>query len=106
MISPDWSTAPKWAKFAAMDSSGAWYWFEERPALAEDLGIWCAGGHNTAAHKFQGWQKSLSERDVREVIRLTKISGAAAGDCVLEDWLAAGWTVDQLLANGYAERAS
>ncbi len=27
----DWSTAPEWANWLAMDSDGAWYWYEDKP---------------------------------------------------------------------------
>lgn len=102
MIKPDWSGAPKWAQFVAMDSSGAWYWYAERPVLDVNLGIWCAGGHRTEAHKFQRWEDSLSARgNASTAIRLTE-SGKAYG-VTLDDWIAQGWHPETLVANGYAE---
>lgn len=29
----DWEKAPWWAKFAAMDADGDWYWYESEPTL-------------------------------------------------------------------------
>lgn len=34
---PDWSTAPSWAKFLAMDADGEWFWFENEPTVRYDL---------------------------------------------------------------------
>lgn len=28
---PEWSDAPKWARFLAMDNNARWYWFENEP---------------------------------------------------------------------------
>jgi hypothetical protein len=105
MIGPDWKRAPPWAKFVAMDSSGAWWWYEERPALAEDLGIWTASGHKTAAVVHQGWVSSLSERDAKGDPCAIRLIGDAAKDpASVEDWLRAGWTPEQMIEHGYAER--
>jgi len=31
MSKPDWSEAPKGFDWAAMDSSGDWYWYDKKP---------------------------------------------------------------------------
>lgn len=31
---PDWSNAPNWANYAAMDADGSWFWFEAQPMMA------------------------------------------------------------------------
>lgn len=31
MKTPDWSQAPEWANYVAMDENGAWFWFSEEP---------------------------------------------------------------------------
>lgn len=104
MIRPEWNTAPRWANFVAMDSSGAWYWYSERPVLDASLGMWCAGGHNTEAVKFQSWQESLSVREGSlPPVELTE-SGRAFG-VTLDDWRQQGWTDETLIANGYARPA-
>lgn len=28
---PDWSKAPDWARWAAMDDDGSWYWYKRKP---------------------------------------------------------------------------
>lgn len=27
----DWTQAPRWARYAAMDADGIWFWYAERP---------------------------------------------------------------------------
>ena len=39
----DWTKAPKWANYVAMDESDIWYWYEYLPTL-NDCGEWCAQG--------------------------------------------------------------
>lgn len=29
----DWSKAPEWANYAAMDKDGEWYWYENEPII-------------------------------------------------------------------------
>jgi len=30
----NWDSAPKWAKWVAMDESSVWYWYEYKPTLS------------------------------------------------------------------------
>jgi len=30
-MKPDWKYAPEWANWLAMDSDGAWFWYEMQP---------------------------------------------------------------------------
>ena len=39
----DWTKAPKWANYVAMDESDIWYWYEHLPKL-NDWGEWAARG--------------------------------------------------------------
>lgn len=39
---PDWSKAPEWATYAAMDDDGDWYWYETRPCFDTFLDEWDA----------------------------------------------------------------
>jgi hypothetical protein len=60
MRKPDWSTAPSWANYLAMDAYGAWYWFEAEPQMEEvgwriDCGRYCRACHDD-------WGDSLEER--------------------------------------------
>jgi hypothetical protein len=38
MFTPDWTKAPRWANWWAMDSDFVSHWFKEKPAI--DLGLW------------------------------------------------------------------
>lgn len=29
----DWSKAPEWARWCAMDASGSWWWHSKKPAI-------------------------------------------------------------------------
>ena len=31
MNKPDWSKAPSWAKYLAMDQNGTWFWYAGKP---------------------------------------------------------------------------
>jgi len=35
---PKWEDAPEWANYLAMDSDGAWFWFEKKPYFRD--GLW------------------------------------------------------------------
>jgi hypothetical protein len=37
MSRPDWSKAPDWAKYLAMDADGGWWWFEARPTMKASI---------------------------------------------------------------------
>lgn len=39
-MKPDWSKAPKWAKWLAMDKFGDWYWFEDHPQWDKKTEDW------------------------------------------------------------------
>lgn len=39
---PRWEDAPKWARWVAMDSNGAWHWYEKEPHPSH--GYWAQGG--------------------------------------------------------------
>lgn len=40
---PDWSRAPNWANWWAIDAGGDAFFFYEKPELAEEEGIWMGG---------------------------------------------------------------
>lgn len=40
MSKPDWSEAPEWANYMAMDDDGSWYWFEVMPQYDEEQNCW------------------------------------------------------------------
>jgi hypothetical protein len=37
-----WDTAPEWARYAAMDSDGSHWWYENQPSYKD--GFWAARG--------------------------------------------------------------
>jgi hypothetical protein len=63
MTKPDWKDAPKWARYVAMDSGGAWYWYEGMPKLGST-------SHYSNGHKYElahteeypGWDRTLEAR--------------------------------------------
>ena len=58
----DWSTAPSWANYAAMDKDQEWYWYEFEPTSCKD-GTWSNlrnAGHVTGI--YVNWETSLQER--------------------------------------------
>jgi hypothetical protein len=49
-MKPDWKDAPAWAKFLAMDISGAWFWFEEEPFF--NIHTWLRRGESDTECKL------------------------------------------------------
>lgn len=42
-MKPDWSTAPRWAQWTAMDIDALgsrWFWYAEKPVFNESLQFW------------------------------------------------------------------
>jgi hypothetical protein len=107
VTSPDWKRAPHWARWAAMDASGAWYWFEARPALAESLRMWSASGFKVEAIVIDDWQNTAVERPSKDEPKpagrlLQTLVLTDKGTCSIEAYRAAGWTDAQLVEYGYA----
>jgi hypothetical protein len=126
MTRPDWSKAPKWAQWAAMDSSGAWFWYEKEPAVmthGKGHGAFTAGGNQCEPLVFAGWGDSLESRPAAAVavlgppavalpsrLRLTEktrravVQGPSIDDNAVYGQLrAVGWTDALLIEHGYAE---
>ena len=62
---PDWSQAPEWAGYFAMDKDGEFYYFEQSPSMASCS--WQPQSHGEAGetfnHSYKGnWQDSLRKR--------------------------------------------
>ena len=62
---PDWSQAPEWAEYFAMDDDGEFYYFKESPSMA--VCSWQPQSHGelseTFDHGYKGnWQESLRKR--------------------------------------------
>jgi len=67
MIKPDWSTAPEWAQYWAIDNDGRAYWYEHKPTIEhDDRFVWSVGhiGRYTEAlpRNYAGWKESLEKR--------------------------------------------
>ena len=57
----DWSKAPDWAQFVAMDSRGLWYWYEKEPRRGKK--IWVEDdGMIQSAGESEYWQNTLQRR--------------------------------------------
>ena len=59
---PSWDDAPEWANFLAMDSSGKWYWYENKPHEAGDKFFSPEGIFEPAKPNYSGWRETLEER--------------------------------------------
>ena len=62
---PDWSQAPEWAGYFAMDEDGEFYYFEQSPSMTGCS--WQSQSHGgvseTFNHSYTGnWQESLRKR--------------------------------------------
>lgn len=58
----DWSKAPWWANYAAMDCNGIWYWFQNKP-IATEHGYWDRnGGYVQPVLDKSIWQSTLQEK--------------------------------------------
>lgn len=59
---PDWSTAPKWANFVAMDDDGWWFWFEHEPTFKFGTQWQATGRQVLAFQRASGARDSLQSR--------------------------------------------
>lgn len=48
-MKPDWKDAPEWANWLAMDTSGKWFWHENKPDLCGDAVWWIGAGRISLA---------------------------------------------------------
>lgn len=66
---PDWSKAPEWARYWAVDSDGTAYWYEFEPVILPGLSFegWHPASLNsrweeTDSKVVQPWRNTLQER--------------------------------------------
>ncbi len=59
-LKPSWDTAPEWARYLAMDETGRWYWFQDKPKCAP--GQWAPGITKFYPAKCPNWQTTLEEK--------------------------------------------
>ncbi|HMA79055.1 MAG TPA: hypothetical protein VKP88_08090 [Candidatus Paceibacterota bacterium] len=58
-----WEDAPKWAEWVAMDESGKWHWYEEKPYKNNFVWLWDFGKCCILqAPPVPDWTKSLTKR--------------------------------------------
>jgi hypothetical protein len=62
MKTPDWSQAPEWANYVAMDADGEWFWYSEEPTIVDNVWIPDGGHHIYAGTTDSPWTSSLSTR--------------------------------------------
>lgn len=67
VVSVDWTRAPSWAMWWAMDQDGTANWFKYRPVTF--CGRWCIDNgkhgheyHNKFRGPFSGWENHIRER--------------------------------------------
>lgn len=62
MKTPDWSQAPEWANYVAMDADGAWYWYSDEPVSR--VNYWHSTGGSTAfaGNSITIWRSSLTSK--------------------------------------------
>lgn len=61
-MKPSWSTAPEWAKYLAMDSSGGWCWFSEEPTCYNGVWSCSSNGRWAIAEECNMYESSLEAR--------------------------------------------
>ena len=62
----DWSNAPKWANWWAMDATGTAYWYAEKPKVNEGKAYFQVddGFQERCPYKIPSWKISLQQRPV------------------------------------------
>lgn len=62
-MKPSWDSAPKWARWVAMNESGTWVWHEKKPTpcVIYDYLIWWSEGKRETVHN-KGWRNTLESR--------------------------------------------
>lgn len=60
MSKPSWKDSPEWAQYLAMDSSGAWFWYENKPMCGCDS--WVSKGRLEYHGYSVDWEDSLEQR--------------------------------------------
>ena len=61
-IKPDWSKAPKWANWWAMDENGSSAFYKDKPTLAKDNWFWDTESDFSGCDVSPNWEESLQER--------------------------------------------
>jgi hypothetical protein len=59
----DWSKAPEWANYAAMDSDGSWWWYETKPRCLVDEWDITSSTKYAPMSEVIDWENSLQSRE-------------------------------------------
>lgn len=64
-MNPDWSNAPEWANYFAMDADGTWWWHELKPTIEnKSQSEWYSEGKMMYAFGLNlDWQNSMKARN-------------------------------------------
>lgn len=60
-MKPNWQTAPDFARYAAQEQSGTWYWHEAKPRFQELTGEWISKGQRQIVPKVSVQAKDTLE---------------------------------------------
>ena len=69
MNKPDWSSAPEWAEYLAMDGDGEWWWYEVEPTLIGR--IW--SDNESQARNATNVKLNPFEQELAKAIALTTL---------------------------------
>ena len=61
-VQPDWSKAPEWARFWAMDSDGGAYWYEVEPRYDTEYACWSINTEYTGRLGYIGPTESTGRQ--------------------------------------------
>jgi hypothetical protein len=87
-MQPDWSKAPEWAQYWAVDGDGAVYWYENEPSTKEfmGLGYWTDGGFGRKefiGHLRYDWKDTLAQRPTKKFAGNIHIGGSVTGSTII-----------------------
>ena len=60
-MKPSWDEAPEWANWLAMDESGNWFWYQEKPVDGNGCFVANSSGKFALA-SYSDWEESLERR--------------------------------------------
>lgn len=66
---PDWSKAPEWAMWWAVDANGGAYWHTDKPSATVDEHAWSANGRiewDTTSLVCPSWRTTLQARPTED----------------------------------------
>ncbi len=61
-MKPDWSEAPEWANYVAMDADGEWFWYADKPCIANSAWLPDKGRWEPFEVYHDDWRKTLEPR--------------------------------------------